>query len=56
MIDLCIKTSNQFITWAGKLAQRKLKQLEKTKSTLEYLCVKTDKEIEEHKAKYDSLL
>lgn len=56
MIDICIKVSNQFMKWAGQLAKSKLKGLEKTKTNLEYLCVKTDKEIEEHKAKYDSLL
>ena len=56
MIDFCIKASNQFMEWASKLAQSKLKGLEKTKTNLEYLCVKTDTEIKEHKAKYDSLL
>lgn len=56
MIDICIRLSKLFMEWAAKLAKSKLKGLEKTKTNLEYMCVKTDKEIEEHKAKYDSLL
>ena len=56
MIDFCIKASNQFMEWASKLAKSKLKGLEKTKTNLEYLCVKTDTELIEHMAIYDCLL